>query len=168
MIQGHPWREPTTRTDHRTRPDHAVRADSHLGGDLRTTLDHRISADTSAGIDLRIAGYHGCRVYADRDLWLAIEQMGDLRVCQVGIGNHQCIAAVAIGIGRGQQNRTGTTIIQVFAVLRVRQESQLIRAGFLQGSQATDRLIGCATQGGAQTLGQLIEGINRCSHDQRS
>ncbi|MNX97533.1 hypothetical protein D3C86_1299040 [compost metagenome] len=168
VIQGDPRREPAALADHRTRTDHAMRPDRHARGDPRTRLDHRVSADAGTGVDLRVGRYQRGRMHTGQRPRLAIEQMGQLRVGQIGIGDDQRIAAVVVGIGSAQQHRAGTAIGQVFAVLRVGQETQLIGAGLLQSGQTADRLAGGATQSGTQAFGQLAEGKNRNCHDQRS
>src|SRR5690606_111329 len=94
--------------------------------------------------------------------------MGELGIGQVRIANNQRIAGIAFGISGSQQHRASLTARKKFSVLRISEKTQLIRTSLLQGGQTADRVICSATQGGAQTLGQLAKGINRGTHDQRS
>ena len=88
---------------------------------------------------------------------LAVEQVRKTRIGQIGIRHHQRITRVPLGIGGLEQHGSSVGLVQILAVLGVGQEGQLLGAGILQGSQSGDPLVACATQGGAQSLGQFAE-----------
>ncbi|MNQ72055.1 hypothetical protein D3C85_867470 [compost metagenome] len=167
MIEGHAGRQPATFADDAAGTDHAVGAQGHAGADLRARVDHHIGTDACTRVDLGISRDHGGRVDARLGLGLAIEQMGKFGVGQVGIGHHQRVAGVTLGIGRRQQHGGGLGVGEEFAVLRVGQEAELAGTGLLQSGQAADRLVLGATQGGTEAFGQLAESEDRGSHHQR-
>ena len=88
---------------------------------------------------------------------LAVEQVRKARVGQIGIGHHQRITRITLGVGGLEQHGAGVGLVQVLAVLGVGQKGQLLGAGILQGGQSGDSLVGGATQGGAQSFGQFAE-----------
>ncbi|MCY1356702.1 hypothetical protein D9M69_431620 [compost metagenome] len=167
VIEGHTGSQPATLTDDGAGTDHAVGTQGHASADLRTGLDHHVGANAGAGIDLGIGRDHGSRVNPRLCLGLGIEQVGQLGVGQVGIGHHQGIASKAFGVGCSEQHGGGLGIGKELAVLRVGQEGELTRTGLLQGGQAADSLVLGATQGGAETFGQLAECEDRGRHHQR-
>ncbi len=95
---------------------------------------------------------------AGSSLGLAIEQVRELGISQVRIGNDQGIASVAFGIGRGEQHGTGLGLRQKLAVLGIGQELSVSGLASCKVARPVMTLASAPRKVAPRALGQLAEG----------
>ena len=136
----------------------AAGTDLHPRADLRASAYVRIRADPRGRIDCRVRFDHRTGMTACRNCRRGVECLRDPRIRGVRIGSDQRIGRAVVDGGRVEHHGCGPGAWQVASILRVGQERDRARAGFLQRRDALDQRVGIAAKFAAEARRQFAQG----------